>query len=274
MKTIILAVLLSIVAGHALAAVEGTDPYRYYYGAEFPDESSTDGLPAAIPCVRHDKGYLGFLTQDIIECRWMDSERNLSEWSAEEGRRVIYPNRRHGRCIKGKCLVQGNLVGWWDENRAISISIWYYVASSTDGKPVAYLNNTGPGYDGDGVSYVEAGKLLWDFQGDYGVVDAKREVVFERLYEGGYAQFQKDLGGDTQTSNPDGLVTAEIGKVVTARCNPQLDDECYINDIKVPVDNLKDYLPIITDADVTAQGGHCEYPICYNGLDSPIGVLN
>jgi hypothetical protein len=35
---------------------------------------------------------------------------------------------------------------------------------------------------------------------------------------------------------------------------------------------LGKYLPVVNEADVRAAKGFCEYPICYNADNQPIGI--
>ena len=60
--------------------------------------------------------------------------------------------------------------------------------------------------------------------------------------------------------------------VKEAWCNPRADDECTINGKKVLKEELKQYLPAVYELEVLNAGGHCEYPICYDKNDKPIGI--
>lgn len=55
-------------------------------------------------------------------------------------------------------------------------------------------------------------------------------------------------------------------------CNPRADDECTINDKKAPRAELKQYLPAVYELEALNSGGHCEYPICYDKNDKPVGI--
>lgn len=57
-----------------------------------------------------------------------------------------------------------------------------------------------------------------------------------------------------------------------AHCEPQLDDACMIDNKKVPKADLKKYLPVINADKVSSDGGYCEYPICYDVNDNPVGL--
>lgn len=67
---------------------------------------------------------------------------------------------------------------------------------------------------------------------------------------------------------------ASVTNVVVkeAHCEPQMDDACTVNDKKVPIADLPKYLPVVNADQVSAKGGYCEYPICYDVNDNPIGL--
>lgn len=65
-------------------------------------------------------------------------------------------------------------------------------------------------------------------------------------------------------------LAAELPK--EAHCEPQMDDACTINNKKVPKDDLNKYLPVVSADKVSADGGYCEYPICYDVNDNPVGL--
>jgi hypothetical protein len=69
-------------------------------------------------------------------------------------------------------------------------------------------------------------------------------------------------------------VSAATGKaaVTEASCAPQMDDDCTVNHKKVAKADLGKYLPVVNEADVRAAKGFCEYPICYNADNQPIGI--
>jgi hypothetical protein len=68
--------------------------------------------------------------------------------------------------------------------------------------------------------------------------------------------------------------TAAVSQVTVfeASCAPQMDDECTINNKRVPKAQLGNYLPKVNEADVEAAGGACEYPICYDAQYKPVGI--
>ncbi|HGM7946498.1 TPA: hypothetical protein ACKQHX_001710, partial [Pseudomonas aeruginosa] len=45
----------------------------------FPDETSTNGLPEAIPCI-HKKAFNG---QPMIKCTWLETSREVLIWDAQ-----------------------------------------------------------------------------------------------------------------------------------------------------------------------------------------------
>lgn len=62
--------------------------------------------------------------------------------------------------------------------------------------------------------------------------------------------------------------------VTEASCAPQADDDCTVNRKKVAKADLGKYLPVVNEATVRAAKGFCEYPICYNANNNPIGISN
>jgi hypothetical protein len=166
-------------------------------------------------------------------------------------------------------LSDGNVqLGNWDRDTAFTISLWYYIGESSDGKPVAYRNDGGPYVNGGkSVSYVEAGQMLWQFYKDAGVNQKIFNNTFKMRYDGGTEQFKLDQAKISgKASKPDS------GKVTEASCNPQMDDDCQINNKKVFKADLGQYLPVLKEEDVENAGGYCEYPICYDSKDKPIGI--
>lgn len=260
MKKCLFASLVSLLSLNTFAA----DNYNTN-GAIFPDEKSREGLPYAIPCRSDDYG-----NSKSITCTWLEYPRNIVEFDKSQGRNVIYSNQYTGRCINDRCLLSDGSaqVGNWKENTNFTISIWYYIAESKDGKPVAYLNNSGPYVNGGrSVSYAEAGQMLWKFYEDAGVSEKLFANTFNRRYDGGVKQFELDKSGKTPAQ-----VRSTKAKVTEASCNPQADDECYINKNKVPKEKLGDYLPKVDPDQISAKGGYCDYPICYDENDLPIGI--
>jgi hypothetical protein len=52
-----------------------------------------------------------------------------------------------------------------------------------------------------------------------------------------------------------------------------MDDECYINNNRVPVAELGKWLPAYSQSNVDQLGGYCETYICYDQEDKPLGIL-
>ncbi|MEE3507594.1 hypothetical protein QN399_15205 [Pseudomonas sp. 10C3] len=234
-------------------------------GAIFPDEQSANGLPYAIPCTNNDHGNSNF-----IVCTWLEWPRDIIAYDPTQSRNIIYSNHLKGRCIKGRCLLNDGSakLGNWDRDTAFTVSLWYYIGESSDGKPVAYRNDGGPYVNkGKAVSYVEAGQLLWQFYQGAGVSEKLFNNTFEQRYDGGVKRFQQDqakISEKTSETNP--------VKVTEASCNPQMDDDCHVNGKKVPKVALGQYLPTVKVDDVESAGGYCEYPVCYDSSDKPIGI--
>ncbi|BBR56062.1 hypothetical protein Q048_01640 [Pseudomonas aeruginosa BWHPSA043] len=260
MKIQIAASMLMLISATAFA----NDTYNTN-GAIFPDEKSRQGLPYAIPCKNNDFG-----EYKSISCTWLEFPRSIVEYDKSQGRNVSYSNQYSGRCINDRCMLSDGSaqVGNWKNNTNFKLSIWYYIAESTDGKPVAYRNDGGPYVkNGKPVSYAQAGEMLWKFYKDSGVNDKLFANTFNRRYDGGVKQFELDRSGKSQSQHQSKNI-----KVTEAWCNPQADDDCYINKNKVPKEKLGEYLPQVTPEQVSAAGGYCEYPICYDENDTPIGM--
>lgn len=261
MKNIICSILFALTCMFGASAMA----ISYHHGS-FPDELSPQGLPEAIPC-SFLRNHL-HTTEGKLNCVWLMSARNINEWNAQEGRNIIYPNRYEAVCRKGTCRVQGTIVGNHPKDENVVLSIWYYMGQSSDGKPVAYLKGFGPAFDGRMVSYAEAGQMLVEFYENSGIDDQKAiQVELSRHYDGGWEQFQADIGGGQSNAQ-----SAIFGEIKEAWCNPRMDDECFINNNRVPKAELPKYLPLLDPDAVEAEGGSCEYPICYNSNYKPIGL--
>lgn len=234
-------------------------------GAIFPDEKTANGLPYAIPCTN-----TGYGAYNSIACTWLEWPRDIAVYDQTQGRTTIYSNHLNGRCINGRCMLSdgSTQLGNWGRDTTFTISLWYYIGESSDGKPVAYRNDGGPYVNGGkSVSYVEAGQLLWKFYKDAGVSEKLFNNTFKMRYDGGIDKFKLDQANLRAKASESGSV-----KVVEASCNPQMDDDCQINKKKVPMESLDQYLPTVKVEDVESAGGYCEYPICYDSRDQPIGI--
>lgn len=257
MKRVIAAIVISLCSTMANAALLG------YTGANisFPDESTANGLPAAIPCVK------GNLTEkDTLVCTWMHYSRVIKVWDDRRGEDVVWQNQFRGICRRGVCQDKGTQVGTLNVDTNFILSVYYYIAPSTDGKPIAYLFGHGPAAGQVGLSYAQAGAALVEFYEISGATDKDIADTMSMRYQGGWDQYQADQGSASKNT-----VVSRV-EVKTAKCNQMMDDECYINDKRVPIDSLGMYLPKVNRDRVEAAGGVCETPICYDKDLKPIGI--
>ncbi|MNY25872.1 hypothetical protein D3C86_1596800 [compost metagenome] len=125
------------------------------------------------------------------------------------------------------------------------------------------------------VSYAKAGSILYQFYLDIGVPDNQLIPTFDGRYEGGYAAWQAQIGG-TQAAAVQSPATSTQSKwpdVKSAWCNPRMDDDCYINEKRVPIAELGKWLPDISESNADQLGGHCETILCFDKDDQPMGYL-
>lgn len=263
MKSIICSILLTLASVLAMPAMA-----LQYDRGSFPDELSMEGLPEAIPCKMNKVAVTGGPDVDVLLCTWMTMRRQITEWIPEEGRYVTFSNRIQGVCRKGVCRAKGREIGTHPEDVTLLLSRWYYIGQSSDGKPVAYRFGTGPNAGMEPVSYVQAGQMLVEFYENAGI--DHEVLIMNELnshYIGGSEQFKIDLAGGQSVSHP-----ASFGEIKEAWCNPRMDDECSINGNSVPKADLPKYLPLLDPNAVSAQGGLCELPFCYDRNYKPIGL--
>lgn len=258
----ILSMLLLAFCAHATASVD----YYEGNGLSFPDETSLKGLPEAIPC-NMKKIYTG---QTILNCTWLANARYVLLWDSQRQQNVRYNNQISGMCQRGKCRVSNAMVGEWSQDIPFLISIWYRIGSSTDGKPVAYRKDVSRQ-----VSYAEAGSQLMQLYMDAGIPDNELAVTFDKRYEGGYAAWQAHKkGGPAATAQPVATTAQSTWpEVKSAWCNPQKDDDCHINNKKVPVADLGKWLPAVAESNIDQIGGYCETILCFDSKDQPLGYL-
>lgn len=254
-----IAVAIALIALSCIASLHASATPYQGNGRLFPDELSKEGLPYAIPCIintYHDNS-------TALVCTWLSTPRNIVEWDPQAQRNITYNNRMKGYCRRGKCNTDTYQAGFYPQDTTFIISLWYYIYTNEDGQAVAYVMGTGPGFKGEAVSYREAGNILHQFYLDANLTD--EEIVYEmdRHYTGGYAAWKT---GDTA------VTPKTSGDVVSAHCAPQQDDSCYVNDVKVPKADLGQYLPVVQEATVGAAGGYCDYPICYDKSNKPVGI--
>ena len=260
MKRTLSILLLTFCAG-ANAAVDYT-----WTSLAFPDETSTSVLPEAIPCITKTAPD----GKPLLRCTWMEMSRDVLIWDAQRQQDVRYRNQVSGTCLRGKCRTSNAIVGEWNQDGFFLLSIWYRIGISTDGKPVAYRIDTSRQ-----VSYAEAGALLYQFYLDIGVPDNHLVPTFDGRYEGGYAAWQAQKGGAQATaSQPSGTSDqSEWPEVKSAWCNPRMDDECYINNQRVPVADLGKWLPAVAESNIDQIGGYCETILCFDKDNQPAGYL-
>ena len=256
----ILGIMLLALCANASAAVDYT-----WTSLAFPDETTTSGLPEAIPCI-YKKASNG---QPMLKCTWLEMTRNVLIFDAQRRQDVRYINQVSGQCLRGKCRISNAMVGEWKQDVLFNLSIWYRIGTSTDGKPVAYRVDTSRQ-----VSYADAGSILYQFYLDIGVPDNQLAATFDKRYEGGYAAWQAQKGNaQTGAQPPSTSAQSEWPEVKTAWCNPRMDDDCYINSKKVPIAKLGKYLPSVSESNVDQLGGYCETILCFDKDDQPIGYL-
>ena len=263
MKSIICSILFTLASVLAMPATA-----LQYDRGSFPDELSMEGLPEAIPCKMNKVAVTGGPDVDVLLCTWMAMPRQITEWIPDEGRYVTFSNRIQGVCRKGVCRAKGIEVGTHPEDVTLLLSRWYYISQSSDGKPVAYRFGAGPNAGMEPVSYVQAGQMLVEFYENSGI--DHEVLIMNELnshYTGGSEQFKIDLAGGQSN-----VQSANFGEIKEAWCNPRMDDECSINGNRVPKAELPKYLPLLDPDAVEAEGGSCEYPICYNSNYKPIGL--
>ncbi|MDI1334240.1 hypothetical protein [Pseudomonas sp.] len=231
--------------------------YGYTYSPMFPSEATMEGLPYAIPCAKAKNQY----GAEFYRCTWKILPRLIKTYDAAQQQNVTYNNQLSGLCRRGKCMVQGadGVFGLIEQDMSFTVSRHYYIYPSSDGLPIAYRMDGGPYQKGNAVSYTQARGLLSDFLLDHGQLES---IVKDEL-----AAYTLDSGATQLPATPKSNVV-----VKEASCNPQMDDDCQINNKKVAKEDLGQYLPTVKVDDVENAGGYCEYPICYGSNDKPIGI--
>lgn len=257
MKHIAVAIALMAAANAANAIT----PYQGS-GIFFPDETSPKGLPQAIPCTIKPN----FTGKESLICIWLGTARHVDIFDSTTQQSVRYTNQIPGACRRGVCRVSNGEVGNWPMEIPFLLSIWYYIGESTDGRAVAYLDKTGPAFGGKAVTYAEAGNKLHELYLNAGLPDQYIAQEMDNRYHGGFAQWKKDVSATV------GTPPKINGDIKEAWCNPRMDDDCSINGKKVPVAELGKYLPALDPSEVEADGGTCEYPICYDASYKPVGI--
>ncbi|EPL60205.1 hypothetical protein B382_22430 [Stutzerimonas stutzeri B1SMN1] len=253
-----LALMLLIIS----SVVQAMDNTYGIPNGQFPDELSKQGLPVAFPCYENN---------GTLVCVWMLADRKL-EWVDENGIRRWAMNRAIGNCVRGTCQSNGKQLGFYNgEATRFVISTWYYVDTSTEGQPVAYLWDTGPGFGGDRIAYPESAEMLYDFYIRSNLTESRALKMTGGHYNGGLEQYkldsQKHHGAEETPSVKD-----NFSEIKEAWCNPRMDDECFVNGQKVTKNEIKRLLPKVDFDEVMSNGGVCEFPICYDYTGKPIGV--
>lgn len=244
--------------------------YGHMYSPNLPNETSMEGLPYAIPCAKAKNQY----GADFYRCTWFTLPRNITKWSAEQQRNIPFSNQLSGNCRRGKCFVENEsgVYGIYNQDISFSISIYYYIYESKDGYPIAYLLSGGPDKNKRTVTYAEAKTTLKDFLLDRGINQSTIKDMIDK-YDLDTQTLRDSTVDDTPEPSDQPLTKPTKNIVVTkAWCNPRADDECTVNDKKVPKADLKQYLPEIYEMEVLNAGGYCEYPICYDSSDRPVGI--
>ncbi|WP_415771668.1 hypothetical protein [Pseudomonas sp. LB3P38] len=252
-RNLVVALPLLVFGTLANAAVD----YGYTYSPMFPSEVTMEGLPYAIPCAKAKNQY----GAEFYRCTWKVLPRLIRAFDATQQQNVTYNNQLSGICRRGKCIVQGadGVFGLIDQDMSFTVSRHYYIYPSNDGLPIAYRMDGGPYQKGKDVSYAQARGLLSDFLLDHGQLES---IVKDDL-----AAYTLDSG----TKQSAATLKSKVD-VKEAWCNPQMDDDCHINKKKVAMADLVQFLPSVKVDDVERSGGYCEYPICYDKEDKPIGI--
>ncbi|AZE56928.1 hypothetical protein C4K03_4790 [Pseudomonas synxantha] len=114
--------------------------------------------------------------------------------------------------------------------------------------------------------------MLQNFLLDYGIgnTSAKNAIAAYSLDANAMSGFSVE-----DAPQPENMPMTKPTKTVEVKeawCNPRVDDECTINGKKVPKAELKQYMPAVYELEALNPSGHCEYPICYDKNDNPVGI--
>lgn len=93
---------------------------------------------------------------------------------------------------------------------------------------------------------------------DAGFLENELVSSFDKRDIGGRATLNQEKGGTASATMNTPTPQSEWPEVKTAWCNPQADDDCYINSKKVPVAELGKWLPDISESNADQLGGQCE----------------
>ncbi len=162
----------------------------------------------------------------------------------------------------------------YGQDLSFSLSIYYYIYESKDGYPIAYRMDGGPDKKGKGVTYAQARTTLQEFLLDHGISkeSVKDAVAAYSLDTSAGTGHDQSVDAAPPAQNQPMTKPTKNVAVTEASCNPRADDECTINGNKVPKAELKQYLPAVYELEILNAGGYCEYPICYDKDDKPVGI--
>jgi hypothetical protein len=244
--------------------------YGYMYSPRLPNEQSVEGLPYAIPCANAKNQY----GAEFFRCTWYTLPRNVTQWNAQQQRNVTFSNQVSGVCRKSKCFAanESGVYGFYNRDISFSLSIYYYIYESTDGYPIAYLMNGGPNKNGNAVTYAQAKSILQNFLLERGLIESTVEDLLSKYDLDNQSSGNIPDDEEMETSSQPLTQPTRNVRVTKAWCNPRADDDCTVNDQKVPKASLKEYLPEIYELEILNAGGYCEHPICYDKDDKPVGI--
>lgn len=243
--------------------------YGYMYPPMLPNEQTMNDLPYAIPCAEAKNQY----GAKFYRCTWYSIPRNITQWNAQQQRNVTFSNHVSGKCVRGTCRASNGsgIYGMYGQDLSFSLSIYYYIYESEDGYPIAYRMDGGPNKKGKEVTYSQARATLQDFLLDHGVSNASVKDSIA-AYSLDANETSGSVDSEPQVEKPPMTKPTKTIEVKKAWCNPRADDDCTINGKKVSKAELKQYLPTVYELEVLNAGGHCQYPICYDKNDNPIGI--
>ena len=244
--------------------------YGYMYPPMVPNEQTLNDLPYAIPCAEAKNQY----GAKFYRCTWFTLPRNITQWNAQQQRNVTFSNQLSGKCLRGTCRVSNGsgIYGMYDQDLSFSLSIYYYIYESEDGYPIAYRMDGGPNKKGKGVTYAQARTTLRDFLLDHGISQTNVKDTMAAYQLDANTSHGQPVDAAPQVQNKPMTKPTKRIEIKEAWCNPQADDDCTINGKKVAKAALKQYLPAVYELEVLNAGGYCEYPICYDKNDKPVGI--
>ncbi|SFM51891.1 hypothetical protein [Halopseudomonas yangmingensis] len=223
------------------------------------DFTDLDALPEAMTCRKIIQGQYGHIT-----CRLGFPDETRVLWDSQRGANVRIFTFQNANCVDGECYIDNRQVGYWNGELKPAIPFGYFIQTTSDGMPVVYRHDKYQEYSSQNLSYVQVGDLLHKWLRRTGRDEEGANRIVGAFYEGGVDKYLQDKKGGNKPS--------AITKVTEAWCNPRMDDECYINNEPVSIDDLHKYLPYVDEDKVDAAGGTCDYPICYDKNHKPVGL--